>query len=563
MLERLKIVNYALIDEIEIEFENGFNVFTGESGAGKSIIVDALGFCLGDKASQSIIKSGKEKTTVEATFYIDKPKIKEKIEKLGFSLDDNRIIIRREYDIYGKNKVTVNGFQETISRVSELSDILVDFHGQHEHQSLLNQKTHIEYLDAFGNFEKELNEISKVYHQVISLKEKIQKLEEQLSQKKQKEEILKYTIEELTNSNLRNDEDIELEEKFKFITNYEQLFNIVNESLELLNENEISVNNLLGKSLNILKSGTKFNPSFEKLISELEKSLASIKDVILELKTLREKINFQPDEIDKINSRLDLIRTLKRKYNKNSVNELIEYLNYCNNELSKLELSNDELLNLKEEYNNQVSILKKLCIELSEKRMAKSKELDRKIEDKLRVMAMEKARFKTDFKYYKDENGIIEINGIRVDVNEKGIDRVEFTMSVNPGEELKPLRNVASGGEISRIMLAIKSILSDVSEVDMMVFDEIDVGIGGNTANIVGDIIKNISNKNQIIAITHLPQIASKANCHFKIEKMFKNEATIVLAKKLSYEERKKEIARMIGNETETGIKYAEELLNK
>ena len=563
MLERLKIVNYALIDEIEIEFENGFNVFTGESGAGKSIIVDALGFCLGDKASQSIIKSGKEKTTVEATFYIDKPKIKEKIEKLGFSLDDNRIIIRREYDIYGKNKVTVNGFQETISRVSELSDILVDFHGQHEHQSLLNQKTHIEYLDAFGNFEKELNEISKVYHQVISLKEKIQKLEEQLSQKKQKEEILKYTIEELTNSNLRNDEDIELEEKFKFITNYEQLFNIVNESLELLNENEISVNNLLGKSLNILKSGTKFNPSFEKLISELEKSLASIKDVILELKTLREKINFQPDEIDKINSRLDLIRTLKRKYNKNSVNELIEYLNYCNNELSKLELSNDELLNLKEEYNNQVSILKKLCIELSEKRMAKSKELDRKIEDKLRVMAMEKARFKTDFKYYKDENGIIEINGIRVDVNEKGIDRVEFTMSVNPGEELKPLRNVASGGETSRIMLAIKSILSDVSEVDMMVFDEIDVGIGGNTANIVGDIIKNISNKNQIIAITHLPQIASKANCHFKIEKMFKNEATIVLAKKLSYEERKKEIARMIGNETETGIKYAEELLNK
>ncbi|MFN4244842.1 MAG: DNA repair protein RecN [Brevinematia bacterium] len=563
MLERLKIVNYALIDNIEIEFEDGFNVFTGESGAGKSIIVDALGFCLGDKASQSIIKTGKDKTIVEATFYINKPKIREKVEKSGFSLDDNRIIIRREYDISGRNKVTVNGFQETISRVSELSNILVDFHGQHEHQSLINQKTHIEYLDDFGGFEKELSEISKLYKKVISMKEEIQKLEEEIKNKKQKEEILRYTIEELTSSNLKTNEDVELEEKFKLITNYEQFFNIINESLEMLIEGEISANGLVGKSISILKSGIKLNPSFEKLINELEKANISIKEVSSELKNLRDKINFQPDEIDKVNSRLDLIRTLKRKYNKASVNDLIDYLNQCNTEINRLELCNDELIKLKQEYENEVSALKRACIELSEKRIAKARELDRKIEEKLKMMAMEKARFKTDFKYYKDENGIIEINGVKVDVSEKGIDRIEFTISVNPGEELKPLRNVASGGEISRIMLAIKSILSDTSEVDMMVFDEIDVGIGGNVANIVGEIIKDISTKHQIISITHLPQIASRANCHFKIEKLFKDNSTIVLVNKLSYEERKKEIARMIGNETETGIKYAEELLNR
>lgn len=563
MLETLRIKNYALIDNLEIEFDNGFNVFTGESGAGKSIIVDALGFCLGEKANQSIIKTGRDKVIVEAVFLIQNPKIKEKVEKLGFSLENDRIIIRREYDHLGKNKITINGFQETVSKVSDLSDILVDFHGQHDHQSLLNPKTHIDYLDSFGKFDKELSEIAELYKTTLEIKNKIEELEKNLSQKKNREEYLKYSIQELKNANLKENEDSELEEKFKFITNYEQLFNTINESLSMLDEDEISIILLMGKTINALRSATKFNPSFETLVNYLEEANINIKNVISELRTLRDKINFQPDEVEKINSRLDLIRTLKRKYNKNSVSELISYLAECEDELNKLEVGDEELQKLKEEYNSAISRLKKVCIDLSEKRMKVAKELDKKVEEKLKQLAMEKAIFKTDFKYYKDENGLLEINGVRIDVNEKGIDRVEFLISVNPGEDPKPLKNVASGGEISRIMLSIKSVLADISEVDMMVFDEIDTGIGGNTANTVGEMIKNICQKQQIIVITHLPQVASKANCHFKIEKIFENNSTNILVKKLSHDERKYEIARMVGNETETGIKYAEELLNR
>lgn len=563
MLERLKIVNYAIIDNIEIEFEDGFNVFTGESGAGKSIIVDALGFCLGDRANTSIIRSGKDKTIVEAVFFIKSERIKEKLKQLDIDLEDDRLIIRREYDINGKNKITINGFQQTLEKVSNISDILVDFHGQHDHQSLLKSKTHIDYLDAFGKFSKELSELSKIYKNVIEVKEKIKNLETLISQKKQKEDFLKFVVEELRNANLQENEEEELEEKSKFIENYEKIYNILTESLSLLSENEISVSSLLSRSITILRNGSKLNPSFETLTQQLEETSNNISNVIHELKNILGKINFQPEEIEMINSRLDLIRTLKRKYSKNSVKDLINYLKEVEEELKNLEFGDEELTRLREEYNSLITKLKTLSIDLSRKRISKALELDKKVEEKLRQLAMEKAIFKTDIKYYEDKEGLIEIDNKKVEVNEKGIDRVQFLISVNPGENLKPLKDVASGGEISRIMLAIKSVLSDVSEVDMMVFDEIDTGIGGNTANTVGEIIKSLSQKQQIIVITHLPQVASKANSHYKIEKIFEKGNTYILVKKLSVNERIEEIARMIGNISETGLKYAEEMLKK
>lgn len=562
MLERLKIVNYAIIDNIEIEFDDGFNVFTGESGAGKSIIVDALGFCLGDRASPSIIKTGKDRTIVEAVFFIKSDRIREKLKQLDVELEDNRLIIRREYDISGRNKITINGFHQTLEKVSIISDILVDFHGQHDHQSLLKPKTHIDYLDAFGNFSNHLQEVSQTYKKVIEIREKIKNLETLLSQKKQREDFLKFVAEELRNANLQENEEEELEEKSKFIANYEKIYNILSESLSLLSEGEITVSSLLGRAINVLKGGIKLNPSFENLTRELEESLTNISNVSHELKNILEKINFQPEDIDRINSRLDLIRTLKRKYSKNSVKDLINYLNEVEEELKNLEFGDEELVKLKEEYNSLLALLKDKCIELSKKRLAKALELDQKVIEKLKLLAMEKAIFKTEICYYEDKEGLLEIENKRVEVNEKGIDRVQFLISVNPGERLKPLKEVASGGEISRIMLAIKSVLADVSEVDMMVFDEIDTGIGGHTANTVGEIIRSISQKQQIIVITHLPQVASKANSHYKIEKIFEKGNTIISVKKLSLEERKQEIARMIGNLSETGLKYAEEMLN-
>jgi DNA repair protein RecN (Recombination protein N) len=563
MLLRIKIKDYAIIDEVEVEFSDGFNVFTGESGVGKSIIVDALGFSLGDRADSSVIRTGAQKAIVEAVFNITDENILNKIKSLGFDIDGNELIIRREYDISGRNKITINGFSESVSRVSELSEVLVDFHGQHEHQSLLNSKTHIDYLDAFGKFHKDREVIANLYRSVIDLKNKINELSEILSQKEKRIEFLKFTVDELERANLKENEDVDLEEKFKFITNFEALFRLVNESLVFLDEGEFSVLSSIGKVITNLRSATRYNEEFNNLIPKLEEAESTIKEIRNILEDFKNRINLSPEEIEYINSRLDLIRTLKRKYNKSSVSELIKYKEECKRELEAVETGDEELRKIESEYQKLVSELRNKCLDLSKKRMNKAKEFDKLVMEKLRELAMERAIFKTDFKYYKTDDGIFEIEGTKIDVNETGIDRVEFLISVNPGEEPKPLRKVASGGEISRIMLALKNVLSDVSEVDMMVFDEIDVGIGGNTANVVGEMIQEIAKKRQIIVITHLPQVAARAKTHFKVEKVFEGAKTKVIVKELSIEERKKEIARMIGNETEVGIKYAEEMLSK
>ncbi len=563
MLSRIKIKDYAIIDEVEVEFSDGFNVFTGESGVGKSIIVDALGFSLGDRADTSVIRTGAQKAIVEAVFNISDENILSKIKSLGFDVEGNELIIRREYDTNGKNKITVNGFSESVSRVSDLSEVLVDFHGQHEHQSLLNQKTHIDYLDAFGKFYSDREVIAKLYRDVINLRNKINELKEILSQKEKRVEFLKFTIEEIERAGLKEGEDLELEEKFRFITNFEALFRLVSESLILLDEGEFSVLSSLGKVVTNLRSATRYAEDFAKLIPKLEDAEASIKEVRDIIEDFRSKINLSPEDIEYVNSRLDLIRTLKRKYNKSSVSELIAYKEECKKELEAIETGDEEVKRLEGEYERLLIDLRNRCIDLSKKRMNKAKEFDKLVMDRLRELAMERAIFKTDFKYYKSDDGLFEIEGVRIDVNETGIDRVEFLISVNPGEEPKPLRKVASGGEISRIMLALKNVLSDVSEVDMMIFDEIDVGIGGNTANVVGEMIREIAKKRQVIVITHLPQVASRANTHFRVEKVFEGSKTKVMVRELTMEERKKEIARMIGNETEVGIKYAEEMLSK
>ncbi|MCX8097128.1 MAG: DNA repair protein RecN [Spirochaetes bacterium] len=561
MLESIRIKNYAIIDEVELEFGEGFNVFTGESGVGKSIIVDALGFCLGDKADQTIIRTGKDRTTVEAVFRITNSRIKSKIEQIGIQLEDDTVIVRREYDTSGRSKVMINSRTETISKLEELSDVLVDFHGQHQHQSLLKPKTHIDYLDAFGNFTKELQELSETYHKTLEIKKKLDELKEVVSQKESRMNFLKYVIDEIKNANLKEGEDQELEEKFKYITNYESLLKGLSEALESLDEGEISTISTLNRAIVSLRGIVRHNTSFDTVLNRLEDIMSEIRGVVSELSEFRDKLNITPEEVEYINQRLDVIRTLKRKYSKNSSEELLRYLKECEDEYSRMVTSDEEFEKLKKEYESYVEKLKKLCLDLSNKRMRKARELEDKVVEKLNLMGMEKSVFKIDFKYYKDENGLIEINNTRVDVNEKGIDRVEFLISLNPGEDVKPLRSVASGGEISRIMLAIKSVLADVSEVDMMVFDEIDVGIGGNTANIVGEIIKSISKKTQIIVITHLPQVASKATTHFKVEKLIQDNSTKVMVSKLKQEDRVYEIARMSGNQNEAGLKYAKELL--
>ncbi len=561
MLERIRIKNYAIIEDVEIEFEEGFNVFTGESGVGKSIIVDALGFALGDKADMSIIKTGSDRTIVEAVFFANSPQIRKNIEEKGFNLEDDRLIIRREYDISGKNKITVNGFSESISRISELSEILVDFHGQHEHQSLLNSKTHITYLDDFIGNTEELERFRELYKKTLWIKNELEDLRKVLSEKKMRIEFFKLAVEEIDRVKLSEGEEEDLSQKLKIMMNFENLNRNINEAYALLEESDVSVISNIGRIINIYRNLANYDNSFSENLDVLEEIYSSLKDISSELRRKKENLEYSPEEVERINTRLDTIRNLKIKYNKNTVSDLMSYRNQCFEELRKLETGDERIKELEDELSKLKEELKDKAIKISEKRMKMAKDLEKSIVDVLKVLGMDKAIFKVDFKYHKDDNGLIEINGVKVDVNEKGIDRIEFLISTNPGEDPKPLRKVASGGEISRIMLAIKSVLSKGKMVDMMVFDEIDVGIGGNTANNVGQVMKNLSSTHQIIAITHLPQVASKAKTHFSIQKSVSDNKTYVIVKKLSYEERVKEIARMSGNLSESGLKYAEEML--
>ncbi|MFH1335565.1 MAG: DNA repair protein RecN [Candidatus Zixiibacteriota bacterium] len=563
MLKVLRIKNYALVDDLEVEFYPGLNIITGATGAGKSIIVGAVNLILGERASSEAVRTGFDAATIEAVFELQRDQNeKATLEELGITVVDDSILIRREILSKGQSKCYVNDRLVTLSSLKSIGDRLADLHGQHEHQSLLNIESHIGYLDQFGDLGECSGRVRDDFHRLM---DKQKELEELLSSRKmdlEKRSLYEFQMQEIERADLNPDEEDKLLEERKVLENVELLFELSSNLYHQLYENEASILEritLLSKELN---KGAQVDSRLKDTDANLESLVIKLQEIIRFLEDYKNRLEFDAERLEAIRERLNLLSTLKKKYGKN-VRELLTYQEQIKIEMERIENKDELIGSLECEIKELSKILVENCLLLSRKRKSKAAELSQKIKRSLADLGMERIKFDIRIMQREVVNGLAELDCKRYQVTERGMDEVEFFVSPNPGEELKPLAKIASGGEISRIMLALKSILAKTDQVSSMIFDEIDVGIGGEVASVVGKALKNLGLTHQVIVITHLQQIASQADHHFKVFKETVKGRTVSRIKRLEKEEQVKEIARMISGEkiSEVTMKQAQEMI--
>lgn len=550
MLEELRIRNFAIIDEIHLKFQEGLNIFTGETGAGKSIIVDAIELIVGGRAEPEMVRTGFEESEIEAYFNIKKEKeIKGKLKENDLFSDDE-LILRRVISKTGKSRAFVNGKAVPVSLLKEIGRSLVDIHGQHQHQSLLNPESHIDFLDAFGGISELRVKFSQLYYEWIKIKEEIHRLKEDEKAKAEKIDFLTFQIRELEQANLEPDEEEKLKAEREILTHSEKFISFTSEGIENLYSKDGSVLEVLSALKKKAEELARIDPGMQEIVSLLADSVVQLGEVVSFLQKYSNKFNFDPARLDEIESRLALIGRLKKKYGE-SIQKILERLDELKKELERIESAGDKLVELEKSERELYRTMTEESEKLSKEREETSKKLKKGIESELKALGMEKAKF--------------EIKIMKGDFTPSGADSVEFLLSTNPGEEIKPLAMVASGGELSRIMLALKNVLAGYSGVPVLIFDEIDTGIGGAVAEVVGRKLREVSKNHQVLCVTHLPQIACYANSHFYVSKEEEKGRTITRVKLLEKAERIDELARMLSGVelTRKSKEYAKELLER
>jgi len=563
MIEKLIIKNYLLIKDAEIDFKKGLNIITGETGAGKTIILDALSLILGERADYSIIKNQDNKLIIEGIFNLKNNSAVQKFLK-DKDLDDNNgyLIIRRELSNKGISRNFINDSPVNINDLKELGDLIIDIHSQNEHQSLLNKNTQIKILDKFAGIENDLikfksefdeyKSIIKNYYDVLSKKESIL----------EKKNLIDFQLKEINNINPQPDEETELENELNKLENSEEIATGLSNAVNLLYEEENNVIVNLSTVLKELKKISKFDTEFDKYISELENVYVNVKEISDSLIDYKNNLNFDNVRIEVIRDRLGNLNFIKKKYNL-SVNDLILKAKELEEELNLAENFDFEIEKIKKQIEEKKSLLFAVAEKISKKRKKSALDLEKRISVYLKDVALEHTEFKINFNKVSkdnDENFNLKNTGI----NSYGIDDIEFMVKINKGSEFSTLRKSASGGEISRIMLSIKAALSGKDDISVLVFDEIDTGISGNTAIKVSKLLKELSTHHQIISITHLPQIAAKGSNHLFVSKFIKNESTQTEIKSLNEDDKIKEIAKMISGDkiTDASLLSAKELIN-
>lgn len=562
MLKHISIENIALIKKIDIDFDEGFSVLTGETGAGKSIIVDAVNLVIGERADKSLIKYGEEKALVEAIFSIkDNKKAISALSELGFLDDDSddEAIFSREISNSGKNICRINGRLCNANTLKEISTNMIDIHGQHEHQSLLNSHMHLNILDMYIG-EKATELITAYKEESSKLKKTNKQIKDILGEdnKEQRIDILNYQINEIDAANLYEGEEQELKEKREMLLNLQKIISALNAAHEYLNGEtiEYSALSLIKSAANEVATISDINKNYENLKEKLDNTYYLLEDASYELSSLLDIDQFDENENDLIEERLETINKLKRKYG-NDFTEIISFRDNSAKELEMLLNSQSVLTQLENQKNNLQIKIFELAKQLSDLRRETALIFEKAVVEQLNTLGMSKCSFIVIFNEMPNEFK-------DADFNENGFDVLEFFISLNPGQPEKPLSKVASGGEVSRIMLALKSIYADKDEISTMVFDEIDTGISGKVAGIVGEKIKDTSKTKQILCITHLPQIAASADNHFLVEKTQTENETITNIKKLDKNQRVEELAKMMGDGAITGaaLNHARDLLN-
>ncbi|MFY9217421.1 MAG: DNA repair protein RecN [Tepidanaerobacteraceae bacterium] len=566
MLLNLCIKNYALIDNISIDFGPGLNILTGETGAGKSIIIDAINLIIGERAYTEFIRTGRQNASVEAAFEYEDEGVDEVLKEYGIEPEDNTLIITREINIQGRSISRLNGKMVPASALKRVGKLIIDIHGQHEHQSLLDSKNHIRILDSLGyeDVSKSKKEVKNLYKEYCQIQNKISQLQKRHMDFHREQDRLRYELNELEKAQLKADEDTALREDREILENAEKIFSALDFAYSILYHGleNLSVTDCLSKVIDCLEKIVIFYAPVDNITESLKNILYELEDISSNLRNLRDSIDFDMGRLDEINRRLELLDRLKSKYNK-SIAELLDYKAQIAAELDLAFNINEEIEELKTKLAKIESELSKSAIKLHEQRQSIAQQLEDSISKELKDLGMKNVVFKVEIRIQKDPNGI-DLGDEVVSITEDGIDEVEFLISTNPGEPLKPLAKIISGGESSRIMLALKSILAKVDKISCLIFDEIDAGIGGRTAQAVGEKLSKLARQHQILCVTHSPQIASIGDFHYLIKKESVDEHTSTRVYRIEGQDRINELARMLGGAkiTKNTLAHAQEMLN-
>lgn len=545
--------NCALVEELRLNIDEKLNILTGETGSGKSIIIDALGLCLGEKYDRSFLRKGTDKGLVEAVFYSKSNYLNKVLEENDLELDeDNMLVITRVIYADGKSVGRVNGRTVKMGVLKKIASRLIDIHGQHQTQALFNKETHLEFVDLFGENEliKYKQEYKTIYEKYSEIKKELSMITENKDDMQIQREIdlLKFQINEIESANLSKDEYEDLLKQRDVYRNSEKIYSNLNLSYQHLYDGSVNAVDLIGNAVRELSSIAEYDESLSNYNNDIERIMYELQDISREIRNYKENINFEPYELEQIELKVDEINNLRRKYGE-TIEDIFEYYNKIKSRL-------DEILNRDE----RIEKLKSEILEFEKKLSIKA---DNLTEARKRVAAKLEEILLIELKSLNMKNVVFKVKFEKVEFMQKGQDDVEFMISFNLGEDIKPIYKVASGGEMSRFMLAFKTILADIDQIDTLVFDEIDTGISGIAAQIVGEKLSNIGKKKQIICITHLPQIAANADTHYCIEKSTSNERTFTTIQKLDHSQKRDEIARLIAgsNITEKTIEHANEII--
>lgn len=565
MIKSLEVKDYALIEHINVEFGNGLNIITGETGAGKSILIDAMSLLLGERATTEVIRKGAPKSLVEGIFNVaENSKVKKLLEENEIEFSDE-LIMRREISLKGSNRCFVNDTPVSLNLIKEIGNYLVDIHGQHEHQSLLRTETHIDFLDEFGDHKSELDKFKSIYDLLNKTNRELKSLKEKESSLKERKDIFSFQINEIDLVSPEEGEEDKLISELNIMENSEKLLELTSIIYQKIFDEEDSIYDSLVKVKNKLDELSTIDSSFSENQTECDTALTLIKDISKSMRDYNSKIDLEQENLEKIRERLSSVNLLKKKYG-GSVNSVLEFRKKIGNEFD-LATNYSENISVLEKQINKLRLECGAAAEnISRKRKIIGNKIQKEVVEVLNILGITNAAFKVTINQKvcdKSDDNFITFDKKNFRYDSSGYDEVEFFISTNIGEDPKPLTKVASGGEVSRIMLALKTILAKNDKLPLLIFDEIDTGVSGRVAQKVGQSLKSLASFHQIISITHLPQIAGLADHHFAVEKKSNPERVVSDIRKLNKEERIKEVAKLMSGEliSEASIKSARELM--
>jgi len=563
MLESLLIKNYALLADVEITFGAGLNVLTGETGAGKSIIVGALGTILGERCDTSVVRRGSSKAVVEGGFNIKNcDLVAEILQKNDLLSEEELLILRREIFANGRSRAFVNDSPVPLAVLQAVGDVLVDLHGQHDHQSLLKTEHHLFFVDQFGKLDPLKGRVGEAFKELRGLLDKLSTLREQQHDVQAEKDRLQFQISEIEQVGLTEEEEETLIQEERILQNHERLFTLTDQQHYELYEKEGSVFEKLNNLELSLAELSEIDDAFSGFASECESAKLFIDEIAKYFQSYRARLDFDPERVEHIQKRIAEITSLKKKYSR-TVAELLAYRDEMRERLGKLQNLDTEIDEISREIDEKKQRFSALCIALSERRAALCRDLEERVPDVLEYLGMPGTRFTVALEYQDDPGGLVTHRGKTYRATADGMDIAQFLISTNTGENPKPLAKIASGGEISRIMLALKSLLAKQGSIPVLVFDEIDNGISGRIAQAVGRKLKALSDSHQVICITHLPQIAGMGEYHLFVEKVERDARTETKIRRLNEEERALAIARLLAGDeiTDSHLKSARELM--